>query len=177
MCVSVKSIKTFTSLYWICCNIVSVLCFSFLAVRISAPQPGIKSTPPVLEGKVPTTRLPGKSNYWLVGSKARVWSPFLHCGRPPPPPSTGASRTLFWEEGGRLCTQKASEKILWSILFFCRMWRCDSYLLLLLSFQFSPSLSFIYFFVTFWLADSIFLHQAGFIQSLTGLERVSLAEQ
>ena len=51
----------FKSLYWICYNIASVLCFGFLAWRILAPQPGIKPVPPALEGKVLTTAEPGKS--------------------------------------------------------------------------------------------------------------------
>ena len=45
-------------------NIASVLCLVFLASRhvgVLAPQPGIKPTPPALEGKVLTTGPPGKS--------------------------------------------------------------------------------------------------------------------
>ena len=55
----------FLSLYWICYNIVSVLCFGFLALRhvggILAPWPGIEPAPPALKGEVLTTGLPGKS--------------------------------------------------------------------------------------------------------------------
>ena len=53
----------FLSLYWICYNIVSML-FWFScseACGILAPQPGIKPTPPALEGKVLTTGPPGRS--------------------------------------------------------------------------------------------------------------------
>ena len=62
----------FSSLYWICYNIASVLCFGFFffvffvffgheACGILAPRPGIKPVPPALEGEVLTTGLPGKS--------------------------------------------------------------------------------------------------------------------
>ena len=54
----------FKSLYWICYNIASVLCFVFLpwgACGILAPWPGIKPAPPSLEGEVLTTGPPGKS--------------------------------------------------------------------------------------------------------------------
>ena len=49
-----------------CHNVVAVLCFEFLAYEaagILAPWPGIKLSPHVLEGKVLTTRPPGKSCY------------------------------------------------------------------------------------------------------------------
>ena len=53
----------FLSHYRICYNIASVLCFNFLSQRdgISAPSPGIKLTPPALEGKILITGQPGKS--------------------------------------------------------------------------------------------------------------------
>ena len=51
-----------------CYNTTSVLCFGFFAclfvfltakhLSILAPQPGIRSAPPALEGKVLTTELP-----------------------------------------------------------------------------------------------------------------------
>ena len=52
--------KVFIELFY---NIASVLCFGFLSTRhmeILAPGPGIKPTPPALEGEVLTTGLPGK---------------------------------------------------------------------------------------------------------------------
>ena len=59
------NMERFKSLYGICYNIASVLWlfFFFFATahnEILTPQPGIKPTAPVLEGKVLTTGLPGK---------------------------------------------------------------------------------------------------------------------
>ena len=54
----------FKSLYWICCNIVSVSCFDFLAgrhVRFLAPIPGIKAAHPGLESEVLINGSQGKS--------------------------------------------------------------------------------------------------------------------
>ena len=54
----------FWSLYWICYNIASVLCFGFFgckACEILAPWLGIKPAPPALKGEVLTTGPPGKS--------------------------------------------------------------------------------------------------------------------
>ena len=54
----------FKSLYWMCSNIASVLCFGFFglgACGILPPWPGIEPAPPALEGKVLTTGPPGKS--------------------------------------------------------------------------------------------------------------------
>ena len=48
----------FQSLYWICYNIVSVLCFGHKACEILATWPGIKPTSPALDL---TTGPPGKS--------------------------------------------------------------------------------------------------------------------
>ena len=51
-------------LYWICCNIASVLCFVFFgpeACGILVPWPGIKPAPQELEGRVLTTGPAGKS--------------------------------------------------------------------------------------------------------------------
>ena len=53
---------SFKSLYWICCNIASVLYFGFLdheACGILASQPWIKPAPPALESEVLTTGPPG----------------------------------------------------------------------------------------------------------------------
>ena len=51
-----SDVEYFKSHYWICFNIASVLCFgggvfSHKACGIFAPQPGIESTRPALEGK------------------------------------------------------------------------------------------------------------------------------
>ena len=53
----------FLSHFRICYNIASVLCFDFLAQRdrISAPSPGVKLTPPALEGKILITGQAGTS--------------------------------------------------------------------------------------------------------------------
>ena len=51
----------FKSLYWLCYNIDSVLFFGREACGILAPRPGIKPSPPALEGEVQTTGPPGKS--------------------------------------------------------------------------------------------------------------------
>ena len=54
----------FLSLYWICYNVISGFCFVFLgqeAYGILIPQPGIKPTPPALEGEGLTPGSPGKS--------------------------------------------------------------------------------------------------------------------
>ena len=56
--------KQFWSLYWICYNTASVLCFGFFgqeACGILAPQSGIKPMSPALEGEVLLTGPPGKS--------------------------------------------------------------------------------------------------------------------
>ena len=53
--------KVFIELFY---NIASVLCYGFLSTRhmgIMAPGPGIKPTPPSLEGGVLTTGPPGRS--------------------------------------------------------------------------------------------------------------------
>ena len=54
----------FKTLLNFCCNITTILCFVFFfgpeACHIIASQPGIEPTPPALEGKVLTTRPPGK---------------------------------------------------------------------------------------------------------------------
>ena len=44
-------------------------CFGRKVCGIPGSQPGIKPTPPALEGEVPTTGLPGKppNIYYLVG--------------------------------------------------------------------------------------------------------------
>ena len=60
-----------TSLYWICYNIASVLCFGFFgceACGILAPWPGIKPTHPALESEVLTTGPPGKSQRQILDS-------------------------------------------------------------------------------------------------------------
>ena len=52
------------SLYWICYNVVSVLCFGFLAarhVRAQLPDQGLNLPRLALEGEVPTTGPSGKS--------------------------------------------------------------------------------------------------------------------
>ena len=53
----------FKSLYWICYNIVFVLCFGFLAAarHVGSLQAGIKTMSLALEGEVLTTGQPGKS--------------------------------------------------------------------------------------------------------------------
>ena len=54
----------FQSLYWICYNIASGLCFGVFgheACGILAPRPGIEPAPTALEGEVLTTGPPGKS--------------------------------------------------------------------------------------------------------------------
>ena len=51
-----------------CYDIASVLCFGFLATRhlgTSAAQPGIKPTPPALEGKVLTTDHQGSPSTYI----------------------------------------------------------------------------------------------------------------
>ena len=53
----------------ICYNIASVSCFWFFVLKVCgilAPPPGIKPTPPALEGKVLTTGLPGKSDDYFL---------------------------------------------------------------------------------------------------------------
>ena len=66
-------VDCFFSLYWICYNIASVLCFIYFcreACGILAPRSGIEPSPPALEDKVPTTGPPGKSRLygleWLM---------------------------------------------------------------------------------------------------------------
>ena len=57
-------VHPFSSLYWICYYIVSLLCFGCLAMRnvgFYLPVPRTEHTPPALEGEVLTTGLPGKS--------------------------------------------------------------------------------------------------------------------
>ena len=59
----------FFSLYCICYNIASVLCFGFVAPEacgVLALWPGIEPAPPALEGEVLTTGPPGKSRRWLL---------------------------------------------------------------------------------------------------------------
>ena len=59
----------FLSLYGICYNTASVLCFVFLGPQvcgISVSKPGIKPAPPALECKVLTTAPPGKCQYLLI---------------------------------------------------------------------------------------------------------------
>ena len=52
----------FLKSYWICCNIASVLCFGFLALRhMESFFPWMEPTPPALEVEVLTTEPPGKS--------------------------------------------------------------------------------------------------------------------
>ena len=55
----------FKSLFWICCNIASVLCFDFLAVRhvgsLLPDQESNPHSPPALKSEVLTTGLPGKA--------------------------------------------------------------------------------------------------------------------
>ena len=54
----------FFSLYWICYNIASILCFVFLAIRhvlILTPQTGIKPQTPEFKGEVLTTEPPEMS--------------------------------------------------------------------------------------------------------------------
>ena len=66
----------FKNLYWICCNITSVvyvLWFGHEACRILAPHPGIEPTPPELEGGILTTELPGKSQDAILS-----WQPRVH---------------------------------------------------------------------------------------------------
>ena len=56
---------SFLSLYWICYNTASVLCFGFLVIRhvgILAPPPGIEPTAAALECEVVTTGPPRKSH-------------------------------------------------------------------------------------------------------------------
>jgi len=50
----------FKNLYWVHYNVTSVLCFGWEACEILTPRPGIKPTPPALEGAVLTTGPPGK---------------------------------------------------------------------------------------------------------------------
>ena len=55
---------TIFSLYWICYNIASVFMLWFFGPKACwtlAPWPGIKPTPPALEGEVSTIEPPGKS--------------------------------------------------------------------------------------------------------------------
>ena len=54
-----SNVGHFLSLYWICYNIVAILCF--LVLRILAPQSGIQLTPFALEDRVLTMGLSGKS--------------------------------------------------------------------------------------------------------------------
>ena len=57
-------VDCFLSLYWICYNLVSVLCFGFLAprhCRVLVPWPGVEPALPAWEGEVLVTRPPGKS--------------------------------------------------------------------------------------------------------------------
>ena len=76
----------FLSLYWICYNIISVLCFGFLifgykACGIFVPQPGIKLIYPALEDEIFNTSLPGRppQTCYLLGSHrfVMVLSPSL----------------------------------------------------------------------------------------------------
>ena len=69
-------------LYWICSNIACVLCFGFFVVScgILAPQPEIKPAPLLLNGKVLTTGLSGKSRGGLLLLKKKkqntgLWYP------------------------------------------------------------------------------------------------------
>jgi len=48
----------FESLYWICRDILSALCFGHVACGILALWSGIEPTPPALEGEVLTTGPP-----------------------------------------------------------------------------------------------------------------------
>ena len=68
----------FLSLYWICYNIPSVLCFGFFghkACGILAPRPGIEPTCPALEGEVLTTGPPGKSlPLFFKTPMKQIWS-------------------------------------------------------------------------------------------------------
>ena len=64
------------SLYWICCNIASILWFGFLgreAWGILAPQLGIKPTPSALEGEVLTSGPQGKSLIDLIFKSSLSW--------------------------------------------------------------------------------------------------------
>ena len=69
----------FWNLYWICHNIVSVLCFVFFchdACGLLAPQPQIKPSPPTREGEVLTTGTSGKSlDLWIdwKGGMMEFW--------------------------------------------------------------------------------------------------------
>ena len=55
------------SLYWICYNIDSVLCFGFLVMRHVGPRPRIKPAPPALEGEILSAGPPGRSRpYFLL---------------------------------------------------------------------------------------------------------------
>ena len=72
----------FQSLYWICYNIASVLCFGVLereACGILPPQLWIEPADPALEGKVLTTRPPEKSPhatfYYLFPDNSKMTIP------------------------------------------------------------------------------------------------------
>ena len=49
-----------------CVTLLLVLCFGVLARGILAPRPGIKPTPPALEGKVLTPGPPRKSLFMVL---------------------------------------------------------------------------------------------------------------
>lgn len=49
-----------------CVTLLLVFCFGFLACGILAPRPGMKPTPPALEGHVLTTGPPRKSLFMVL---------------------------------------------------------------------------------------------------------------
>ena len=90
--VCVCDMDHFKSLYWVCYNITSVLCFGFLgreAYRILAPWLGIELSPPAWEGEVlnpgPIRKSQGLA--FLTNSQVKlrllVWGPHFenHCSR------------------------------------------------------------------------------------------------
>ena len=83
----------FLSFYWICDNIASFLSlFFFFFFGLESPWPGIEPAAPVLEGKVPTTGWPGKSQWAFLKVTFRefCWhlrnQNYLTEAQPPPHP-------------------------------------------------------------------------------------------
>ena len=85
------------SLYWICYSVASALYFVFFGQEACGvlPQPGIKPTPPALEGKVLTTGPPGKSHMGsLIAACIQDLIPWAGI-EPGPPAPPGKSPPMF----------------------------------------------------------------------------------
>ena len=110
----------FKTIYWICYNIASVLCFGFFgpeACGILAPRPRIKPSPTALEDRVLTIGPPGKSleqqkfivsHFW----KLEVWD---HMSAGSAPSKERCISSSFWWFSGHLWCPFVVEASCWSL--------------------------------------------------------------